>query len=330
VSSVVERIASGRTLDITSRAAARAIPWRRGALVTLTYHRLRVEGNDDLHPGLATVDPELFARQMAEVARRWNPVSLSQVLDATRGGSALPPRSVLVTFDDGYRDFGEVAWPVMADLGIRPVLFVATGHASDPSRWFWWDRLHRALGDRSESRFRSLATQVKALGHAEAMALVDDIERSSGMGPPRRRVVHNWSELVWLEAQGVDIAPHTVSHPLLHRSPASLAAEELRGSWAEVRRNLGRSLPVFAYPDGGFDAAVLALVEATGFELAFTTVRGGGRPGWGDPLTVPRVNVGRRTDLSLLRAQLAVFGGAPQHKQAQAGPRVPIYARNRD
>ncbi len=328
--SIVERIASGRALEIASRLASRTVPWRRGALVTLTYHRLLIAGNEDLHPGLATVDPDLFSLQMDELARDWNPVTLGDVLDAAAGGPSLPSRAVLVTFDDGYRDFGEVAWPIMAARGIRPTLFVVTGHATDPNRWFWWDRLHRALGRDSDTRLPRLSARVKALPHYEAMDLVNDVERESGLGPPRRRVTHDWSELRRLEAEGVDIAPHTFTHPLLHRCPPDLISGELRDSWTRISGELVRPRPAFAYPDGGFNPEVLELMGATEMEIAFTTARGGGRPGWGDPLLLPRVNVGARTDVALLRAQLAVFGGTPMRMRSEPGNRRPAYPRNCD
>ncbi len=328
--SIVDRIGSGRTLELTSRIAARTVPWRNGALVTLTYHRLRVAGNEDLYPGLATVDPQMFALQMTELARNWSPVSLGDVLDAVEGRADLPSRAVLVTFDDGYRDFGEVAWPIMAELGIRPTLFVVTGHATDPGRWFWWDRLYRALGRDAGHRFGALAGRVKELPHADAMALVDAMEERSGAGLPRRRVTHDWDELARLESEGVDIAPHTVTHPLLHRSPVELIAAELRQCWAEVRSHLIAPVPAFAYPDGGLDPAVVRLLRDTDMKVAFTTERGGSRPHRHDPLTIPRVNVGRRTDLTLLRGQMALFGGLPRRSAPSPGDRYPLYSRKQD
>ena len=57
----------------------------------------------------------------------------------------LPRRAVLVTFDDGYRDFAAHAWPVLRAASVPATMFVATGAADSPSTPFWWDRLWAAV-----------------------------------------------------------------------------------------------------------------------------------------------------------------------------------------
>ena len=50
----------------------------------------------------------------------------------------MPQRAALITFDDGYRDNHDAAWPVLRAQGLPAVLFVATGciGSAEP---FWWD-----------------------------------------------------------------------------------------------------------------------------------------------------------------------------------------------
>ena len=82
---------------------------------------------------------------MTFLASRYRPVSLTELLGARRGEHALPLRSVLVTFDDGYRDFADHAWPILRRHGIPAVLFVPTAYPGNPGRAFWWDRLYSAV-----------------------------------------------------------------------------------------------------------------------------------------------------------------------------------------
>ena len=49
--------------------------------------------------------------------------------------TALPGHGVIVTFDDAYRDFAQVAWPLLKEHGFGALLFVVTGAVGDTNRW---------------------------------------------------------------------------------------------------------------------------------------------------------------------------------------------------
>ena len=160
---------------------------------------------------------------------------LDPVLDRAAGGPPIPARSIMLTFDDAYRDFAEAAWPVLGRLGIPATLFVPTAFP-DTDRPFWWDRLYAALihtartqpietaagslalADRADraAAFRSLRSELKSLPHAAAMAEVDRLVADLG-DPGVGSSVLGWDELRSLAADGVTLAPHSRVHPLLER-----------------------------------------------------------------------------------------------------------------
>ncbi|MGD9755347.1 MAG: polysaccharide deacetylase family protein [Acidimicrobiia bacterium] len=253
---------------------------------------------------------------MELIAERGRPVTL----DAVRSGRRLGAGAVLVTFDDAYRDFASTAWPIMRSLGIRPVLFVPTAFPDAPGRSFWWDRLHRALagaaaGDADhpatqpsvEISFKRYRDELKAMPHQEAMERVDELV--GGLGVEDDAVcdpVLGWSELRRLAAEGVDLAPHTRTHPLLERVDDERLREELGGSREDLLERCGIGSDVFAYPSGSNDRRVRAAVAAAGFRLAFTTEVGVARVGTADPLRLPRLNVGARSTPTVLGARIAI------------------------
>jgi glycosyltransferase involved in cell wall biosynthesis/peptidoglycan/xylan/chitin deacetylase (PgdA/CDA1 family) len=307
------------------------------ALHVLTYHRIGpIEGGP---PGMVSATPATFARQIGWLASTGRAVGAPDVLAALEGGPALRPGAVLVTFDDAYADFAEHAWPVLRAHGISPLLFVPTAFPGDPARTFWWERLHAALmagdgdlrtplgpmslasADARRKAYRSLREHVKALPHEAAMALVDDLVAQVGPAAAPGARVLGWDALRTLAAEGVDLAPHTRTHPKLDRLGDAELADEVAGSLADLRREIGADVtPAFAYPAGGVSQAAVRAVADAGYRMAFTTQRGANDLRTADPLRLSRINVGRRTKVLALRAQLALPARKPPPVPAAAAP----------
>jgi peptidoglycan/xylan/chitin deacetylase (PgdA/CDA1 family) len=290
----------------------------------LTYHRVDLaERSPFLYPGLISAEPADFEEQMRYLAARWRPISLAELLAARRGEARLQPRSVLVTFDDAYRDFAEIAWPLLARHGIPVTLFVPTAYPGDAGLAFWWDRLYGALASTTRTAplsspagqlalateadrlraFRRLRSHLKSLPHEQAMENVDELCRELE-APPAASAVLTWPELRELSSEGVALAPHSRTHPRLDQLPAEAARAEIVGSLEDLERELGETPRVFAYPGGAHDARLARMLDEEGFELAFSTGRGTNDIRRADWLYLRRINVGRASGLPLVRAQL--------------------------
>jgi peptidoglycan/xylan/chitin deacetylase (PgdA/CDA1 family) len=330
----VTRPVVGRAVDWAgaNRAVALAIEqidrigtWPRGTVAILTYHRVDdPRARPDLFPGLISATPEMFEQQIAYVARRMRVVSIDDLLAARHRAGALPPRAVHLTVDDAYQDFAEHAWPVLRRYGVPVTLFVPTAFPDQPRHTFWWDRLHAAwmatsrrsvvidgigpvsVGEDAAGRYRAMIAirdRVKALEHDAAMALVGRVEAALDAAPAVPAVL-GWETLRSLAGEGVALAPHSRTHPLLTRLGADRLGDELAGSRADLERETGSQLPVFAYPSGAHDDDVVRAAGDAGFDIAFSTKRGIWDTLAGDWLQVSRINIGRRTRMAILRAQL--------------------------
>lgn len=306
-------------------------------LRVLAYHRIaRPKERPDLDPGLVSATPEEFERQMRYVGRRFEVVDLDRVLEAVRGERPLPRRAVLLTFDDAYRDFGEVAWPILRELGLPAVLFVPTGFPDRPKRRFWWDRLHGAVGNASPGRLRSalarrgldgtvggttevprpLKRRLKEMPHDVAMQEVDELcrelrdgadgDHGAGDGGEKREEgdVLGWTELRGLVEEGLEIGAHTRSHPLLTRLRPAAAREEITGSRRDLVSELWRAPRAFCYPGGYHDERVVSMVREAGYDVAFTMLDGHNRIPETDPLRIRRTGVTLRTTLPVLALRL--------------------------
>jgi peptidoglycan/xylan/chitin deacetylase (PgdA/CDA1 family) len=151
--------------------------------------------------------------------------------------------------------------------------------------------------------FKCLKNFIKTLPHVDAMALVDrlcddlDLHTSEGH-------VLGWDDLRVLAREGVTLAAHTQTHPLLSRISTEMMRAEVAGSMCDIQRETGSVLPVFAYPSGDFDEQVVHVLRDAGVLLAFSTIEGGNDLLAVDPLRLRRMNVGQRSTLPIFRARL--------------------------
>ncbi|MFH1908076.1 MAG: polysaccharide deacetylase family protein [Chloroflexota bacterium] len=298
----------------------------RQHLYVLVYHRVdEYENRPWLDPELISAEPAQFNSQMRLVAEKYHPVSAEDVLNAIKGEQPLPPNSVLVTVDDGYRDFSEVIFPITSQYGIKPVLFIPTAYVGRGP--FWWDKLFiavsnypgpeistplgsfsiRSLAEKKQAT-RHLTQEVKKLPFEQGMQIVDALYHDF---VPRNsddtRSILTWDELRVLARSGVTIAAHTHTHALLSRIPLEQASQEIRTSRETIHRELGQSLPIFAFPDGKpefFTAEHVDLLRDLGFKFAVTTVEGSASLSNERLLCFPRIGVWPGLSLSAFHYHL--------------------------
>jgi peptidoglycan/xylan/chitin deacetylase (PgdA/CDA1 family) len=135
-------------VDLGMRAAGRlavglnaAFGSRAGNHVgILTYHRVT-----ERLPGFAfplhNVEPKRFSGQLSGLLERgFHFVPLSRVLEAAACGETLPPRTVVVTFDDGFASVYTKAFPILQRLKIPATIFLNTAYldSDDPFPFDAW------------------------------------------------------------------------------------------------------------------------------------------------------------------------------------------------
>lgn len=294
-------------------------------LRSIAYHRIdEIEAEPDLDPGLVSATPKAFRSQMEVIARHYNAIHLDDLVAAHRGEATLPPRAVLLTFDDGYADFAEHAWPILKRLGLPAVLFVPTSFPDVPGPGFWWDRSFAAVNRSREKQLRldgvgdfdlssasgqraahlAIRLHVKSLPHDKAMAWLDEVIGNLVELPSLHRVL-GWDALRKLAAEGLSVCSHSHAHALVTRMEPDDLMADLVLSKRMIEENLGDHAPppVFAYPTAANDEATQIAVRDAGYELAFGGGRSIDRLPLANPFEITRIPVIRYAT-SLFRAQL--------------------------
>ena len=317
-------------IDRTGLGAVLArIPAWHGVLV-LTYHRIGSAAGIHHDPGLWSATQEQLDTQLRFLARNVEVVSGDELPDAfaRRRG-----RRVALTFDDGYRDNYELAYPVLRSHGLPATFFLATGFLDRP-RVAWWDEISwivrsspreainadgwlaaplRFGGDERDAAARTLLERYWRLPEAQTGPYLDWLAREAGTGRADPAAAAStwmtWEMVREMRAGGMAFGGHTVNHPLLARCTAEVQAREIGGSLARLREQLGEPASLFAYPVGGrdmFDDTTRACLRDAGITHAFSFYGGHWRPGGPDPLDIPRASIGPTITPSRFRALLAL------------------------
>ncbi len=112
-----------------------------------------------------------------------------------------------------------------------------------------------------------------------------------------------------MSAAGISFGSHTASHAILPGLPPQRVREELQRSQRTLEAEGVDTVPVFCYPNGGFDGSVKRLVQAAGYRAALSTRAGTEPPVPSDPFAVRRIglhqDVARSDGLLGLRLLLA-------------------------
>jgi peptidoglycan/xylan/chitin deacetylase (PgdA/CDA1 family) len=270
-------------------------------------------------------------RQCAHISRRYHAIGLDDLLVWREGQMELPPNSVMVTIDDGYRDFYTTALPIFSRHQIPTLMFPAADFLDGD--WLWFDRVvyairHttlRAFQTPVESRELSLAPDQRAYSQAwflaalmrapqdARLAALDQLSAIFDVEIPHRPTADyeamHWDEMRDSLARGVTFGGHTCSHPVMSRLTFPQLLHEVTECKRRLEQQLGRPVKSFAYPFGGADEtsdlAAKAVAEA-GYALALTSLAGFVDRS-GDRWWVPRIPAGPEQKTLYFQQQIAGF-----------------------
>jgi len=118
------------------------------------------------------------------------------------------------------------------------------------------------------TEFRSRCKKLSDVELEDAiLSLLANVEKEATDLLKVRAVSLSWDNARELEKSGITFGPHTVNHAILSRCSNDRAGEEIKGSWNELKQQLERPCPVFAYPTGrreDFSARDIKFIKETG------------------------------------------------------------------
>jgi peptidoglycan/xylan/chitin deacetylase (PgdA/CDA1 family) len=302
----------------------------QGGLV-LALHRVLPEAEMDscYEPHVAMSEP-VFRALLTLLRREYQVVSLQDLL--AHPESVDQRQRVALTFDDGWIDTYQVAYPVLLHFEVPATVFVCTDFLKPgespailPEERFaqlWQFCSATQTLDALTNDFRmwgigqthSLEREVwgrlvKKLPLDAKLMMLTHLEDVYRVPHGRERKFLNWEEARIMQRNGITFGSHTMRHSTLATEQAPAMERELAGSKAALRTMLQTEGELLAFPNGSYDSRVLRAAQQQGFRYGFTTERGlVNRKS--DPLAIPRVCLanpvltGQKTTLHTSRTRL--------------------------
>jgi peptidoglycan/xylan/chitin deacetylase (PgdA/CDA1 family) len=249
---------------------ARRISGASGAVI-LMYHSVAGPAEAPWIVPRNRLSPQRFEAQLRYLKQHRVVVGLDELVDALERGDAISPGTVVITFDDGYRDNLDVAAPILERYGFPAVLYLATGYV-ERAETQWADRLYVAIARRSRHElrvndgdadlidlsdapsrrwgFRRLADRLITATVAEREQILADVEDQLRPVAESPRLTLTWDEVRDLRERypRFQIGVHTRNHLDLSTHGGPGAETEIRDSVDDVRREVGEVPVHFSFP----------------------------------------------------------------------------------
>lgn len=312
---------SGATRLPGMLAGSRTVP------LILAYHRVVEDFEADARH---TVPAMLISHPMLEqhldwIGRRFRFVSLDELGSRLERGERFDKPVAAITFDDGYRDVYENAFPLLKRKGVPAAVFVVTDLIGTADVQIH-DRLYLLLAgalSAGPSGARRLVDRLVGVGvrrpaldtigrtaqsptvvaralldgadQAEIQRVIDVLESEVEIDAGALRGLGSltWDMLAEMARAGMTIGSHSKTHALLINEGRPKVLEETTSSRRALESRFGRPVDHFAYPTGGFNPGVVDAVAASGYRFGYATC--GHRDRRHPLLTLPRKVVWQNT-----------------------------------
>ena len=284
-----------------SGASGLLAPLTRGEGVVFMMHRVSPEPVEPFEPNrILRVTPDFLESVVRQViGRGFDCISLDELPSRLAGPGRARPFACF-TFDDGYRDNRDYAFPILSRYGVPYTLYVPTDYPGGGGV-LWWLELEAAIraadevtisigGEASthasrtleekERAYRSIYWRLRSVSESEARASVARLTVDAGIDTAGLcgDLIMNWDEIRDAARDPLlTIGAHTCRHFALSKLAAADARHEMAASRARIEAETGRPCRHFSYPYGCERAAgprEFEMARELGFVTGVTTRKG--------------------------------------------------------
>lgn len=273
-------------------------------LTIVTYHRVVREAQEDFpfDEGVISSNQQEFQQEMEYIKKDFEVINFQDLALILKGQKKVNRPPLIVTFDDGYRDNFEIAFPILAKLELKATIFLATGFIGTDTVP-WWDRVNCCIKktERKAINFDSLGSinfqltspgekrwamaeilrRIKRIKPAQVCQALDELEKQTGIKVKNcmdEPMFMNWREVAEMSRAGIEFGSHTVTHAILENIDDEIEVyRELTESKKIIEEHVQKDVICFAFPGSGqgdLREKVLYLMPRTGYYFATSYLHG--------------------------------------------------------
>lgn len=230
-------------------------------------------------------DKNLFRKCLDWLAlQNYTFVTEQDVLNFVKGNSVLPPGSIWLTFDDGWRNNLHQVVPILQQRKIPATFFICTEPITS-SGVFWWSQVLRYRSELPRE-FRQDVNRLWLLPEERRGQIIRSLrERLTSRDAREAMTPSEVADLAHVPQ--IAIGSHTVHHVILPNCSPQEKRDEVNSSRTCLQEMTGQEIVSFAYPNGDHNGSEGVLLAESGYQLAVTiqnrTIKSGD-----DPFYLPR------------------------------------------
>ncbi len=303
-----------KSLILKSRVLKLAKHSRKGRLFVFNYHRIR-ESNKNILFDRGVYGPNInrFKQEMRWIKKETRVLSEPELIEILSHNRPLTENCSLVTFDDGYRDSFELAFPILHSLKMPASFFIPTWHLTE-RKLGWWDIVAYLIKQSKKDSFtfreeeiclskglfliNKLIGQIKEMETTRINGFITSLSEATGVPMPSAEVqskeLMTWDQIRELKKNGMSIGSHSHNHIILSKENIFDLRTELKTSKEILEKELQCEVNSIAYPVGGyshFDIETKNITKELGFKIGYSYLTGINYFGKIDPFDVKRIGI---------------------------------------
>lgn len=224
----------------------------RNSFTILCYHRVADEVNSWEHPALKIDD---FRWQIEYLSKNYNIMQLSAIIDNILKNKPIMPNTVAITFDDGYIDNYNYAYPILKEYNAKATIFIAT-EAVDSKKMLWWDKVGYIQNHLKNKNYSDFIQELKNKQNCEREKIIEELAANNQLENDIKEASKNsyltWEMINEMSKDVFEIGLHTHTHPIISKMEIQQFINEMNTSIKILEENANHT-NIFAYPNGKKD-----------------------------------------------------------------------------